>query len=164
MTQQEYKEFISGSVNYLNKRQDEMMAKFKITSYERFDWDQTKGTIVFSDRNVPKVVANIEIVGDVSKKSKTWLWSWANSTVDEKLKERILMVKQYGVQHGIEKITMAKWPADETDGWEMTAVAAKILNASGAYRTQDESGYTFMILTNVRWANNSKNNISDRKN
>ncbi len=155
MTEQEYNKFINDSVNYLKKKQDKMMTKFKIGSYEHYDWDQTRGMIIFSDHDVPKVVADIEFVGDVSKTSKTWLWSWANSTVDAKLKNRILAVRQYGARHGVGKLTKAKWPADEVDGWEMTAVAAKILDASGAYRTQDESGYTYMILTNIRWADRS---------
>jgi hypothetical protein len=38
------------------------------------------------------------------------------------------------------------------DGWEMTSVAAFLLKAKGAYRSPDERGFTFMILTDVRWA------------
>jgi hypothetical protein len=36
--------------------------------------------------------------------------------------------------------------------WQMTAVSAFLLKAKGAYRSPDERGFTFMILTDVRWA------------
>jgi len=43
-------------------------------------------------------------------------------------------------------------PADEHDGWGMTAVAAHLLEADGAYRTPGDNGFTYMLLSNVRHA------------
>lgn len=39
-----------------------------------------------------------------------------------------------GESHGPERLTTAKWPDDEHDGWEMTAATAFILRAEGAYQ------------------------------
>jgi hypothetical protein len=34
----------------------------------------------------------------------------------------------------------------------MTVIAARLLDAQGAYRDPDANGYTFLILTDIRWA------------
>jgi hypothetical protein len=34
----------------------------------------------------------------------------------------------------------------------MTSVLAKALNAIGAYRTADENGFTYMVVTKAKWA------------
>ncbi len=54
--------------------------------------------------------------------------------------------------HGLRELTTAKWKATEEDGWAMTAVTARILQAKGAYRAPDEDGYAFLIFTSLGWA------------
>jgi hypothetical protein len=34
----------------------------------------------------------------------------------------------------------------------MTAISALLLGAKGVYRTPHDNGITFMVLTDVRWA------------
>jgi len=34
----------------------------------------------------------------------------------------------------------------------MVSIAAFLLSARGAYRTPKGNGFTFMVMTNVRWA------------
>jgi hypothetical protein len=34
----------------------------------------------------------------------------------------------------------------------MTGVALRVLDAKGAYRSPDEDGLTFMVITSIRWA------------
>jgi hypothetical protein len=92
------------------------------------------------------------MVGDVSRASGTWLWAWANTTVDEPLKKAASAVREMGEREKIGRLTTAQWSADETDGWEMTSVAAKLTQAAGAYRTCGDAGCEFMLLTNIRWA------------
>lgn len=35
--------------------------------------------------------------------------------------------------------------ADEVDGWEMTSISARLLEAQGAYRSPDEKGFLFLL-------------------
>jgi len=140
------------SYEYLQGKQDEAAEKFGIGEYERFDWDQETRQLVWSDGGVPKVVADIQFVGSVSTKSDTWLWSWANSSVLEPLSKEMLKVREFGSTHDLEKLTERKWSADEVDGWEMTAIAAYLLKAHGAYRSSDENGFTYMVFTDLRFA------------
>jgi hypothetical protein len=53
---------------------------------------------------------------------------------------------------GYVKLTEAKWPGEEADGWEMTAIAARLLEAKGAYRASSDRGLSFLIFTKIDWA------------
>lgn len=92
----------------------------------------------------------MQVVGSTSKSGGTWLWSWANDAVLAPATRDMEKVRIYGEAHGFEKLTRAKWPGDECDGWEMTAAAAYILRAEGGYRAPSERGALFMIMRQVR--------------
>ena len=152
MTPEQFEELSKKSYAYLSQKQEEAQSHFKIGEYERYDWDQEKRQLVWSDGGVPKVIADIQFVGSVAPKAGTWLWSWANSSVLPELYEDMLEVKRYGEAHGIEKLTTDTWDAEEVDGWEMTAIAAYVLQAQGAYRSPKSNGFTFMVFTGLRFA------------
>jgi hypothetical protein len=108
--------------------------------------------LVFSENAVPKVIADIQFVGSISTRSDTWLWAWANDSVDPQLSSSMGAVRDYGEKHGFNHLTSKKWHAHEVDGWEMTSIAALLLKARGAYRTPGDTGFTFMVMTDIRWA------------
>ncbi|MBN2686223.1 MAG: hypothetical protein JXR40_13160 [Pontiellaceae bacterium] len=151
MSPAQFEELISDSTDYLKEKIAWCEKEYKIGTYPRYDWNQETGELIWSDNGVPKVIAKVQFVGSISKKSNTWLWSWANETILDKVKSDILTVKRFGEENQIPKLTNAKWPAEEVDGWEMTSVAAKLCNAKGAYRTPGDNGFTFMIITDISW-------------
>ncbi len=151
-TDQKYDQFVRDSYEYLKRVQDAAKRDFALGSYERYDWDQSRGTLVFSDQGVPKVITQIQFVGSISKLTKTWLWSWGNPTILPSVKEQITEVRSFGELHGLPELTTAKWEATEEDGWAMTAVTAKILQAKGAYRSPDDNGDSFLVFTSLGWA------------
>ena len=140
------------SYEYLEQMQANAQKQFDIGSYERFDWDQEKMQLVWSDDGVAKVVADIQFVGSISTKSDTWLWSWANPSVQASLSSDMGKVQVYGNGHGFKKLTEEKWAADEVDGWEMTAISAYLLKAQGAYRSTGQNGFTYMVFADIRFA------------
>ena len=145
---------VTESHNYLSDRQDELMANYKLGEHKRFDWDQDTGSLVFSNDGVVAVVAKVQFVGSISTKSNTWLWSWANSTVQDNVKDQMHIVRDFGEKYGYEALSVDKWEADEVDGWEMTSITAHLLKAKGAYRASSENGFTYMVITEILWANN----------
>ncbi|EKE77799.1 DUF6882 domain-containing protein [Gallaecimonas xiamenensis] len=145
---------VTESHNYLTDRQDELVAQYKLGEHKRFDWDQDTGSLVFSNDGVVAVIAKVQFVGSVSTTSNTWLWSWANSTVRDNVKDQMHIVRDFGERSGFAALTTDKWEADEVDGWEMTSITAWLLNAKGAYRTPSENGFTYMVITEIQWANN----------
>lgn len=152
-TRAQYDGFHADCLDHLNTIQNKATRDFLIGSYERFDWNQDDGTLVFSDSGVTKVVAEVQFVGSFSTISNTWLWSWDNATILPQVKQRMFEVREFGERHGIEELSTAKWPATVHDGWAMTAITAKLLDAHGAYRTADGDGFTFLVMTSIRWAN-----------
>jgi hypothetical protein len=58
-------------------------------------------------------------------------------------------VRDFGTAESIQQLTEAYLPDDEHLGWEMTAVAARILQAKGAYRCPGDGGFVYLIYTDI---------------
>lgn len=142
--------FVSDAIDELTTKQDQLQDRFGLSKHERWDYDQETGEIVFSNAGVPAVAARFQIVGSISTVNDTWLWSWANFSLVPEISERLLAVREFGEAEGFANLTIPKWPATEEDGWELTAAAAKVLNADGAYRTPSKAGFLFLLLMDVR--------------
>jgi hypothetical protein len=153
---EKFKALVRTACEYLTAREKELRDRYQVTSYQRYDWDQDTGTIVFSNDGVPRVLADILFVGSVSTHTHTWLWSWANRSIACALSDPVREVRNYGERHGIAHLIEPHWSADEVDGWEMTSVSAYLLQADGAYRTPDEHGFTYLLLNDVRYAGDLK--------
>ncbi len=144
-----WRPFVSAAVSELQTKQDFLDKEYGLFKHERWDWDQETRKILFSNAGNVALVARIQFVGSVATTSNTWLWSWANHSLDEMTYHELLTLRAFGEAEGFANLTVPKWPADETDGWEMAAVAAKVLDAQGAYRTPCDTGFLFMILKDV---------------
>jgi hypothetical protein len=151
-THVEEAELIRESVDHLRSKQDALAREYRLNDHEQYNWNQESGQLVFSNRGTPAVVADFQFVGSVSTRTGTWLWSWANESDLEAVRSQVREVRAYGEQHRLLKLACAYWSAEEEDGWAMTAVAAYLLKARGAYRSPDDHKFSFMIMTNVRWA------------
>jgi hypothetical protein len=154
VNEHEYLEFERSAFERLVELNEDLKQKYKLTTYERFDYDQETGDFVFSNQGVAKVVAKFQTVGSVSSQAKTWLWAWANAYIPETACDQILRVREFGIKNGITKLAEPKWTADVADGWEMAAVSVAILNAKGAYRCPSKNGFVFVIFTDIRFAAN----------
>ncbi|HEY7819504.1 MAG TPA: hypothetical protein VIG29_14875 [Vicinamibacteria bacterium] len=148
----EFGQLVETSVAYLQAQQKQLESRYQLGSCPRYDWYQESAELVFSRGGKPVVVADIQFVGSISTRSRSWLWSWGNQSLLESAKSRIREVRAFGDAHSFLKLASAYWEADEVDGWEMTAVSAFLLKAKGAYRSPDERGFTFLVMTDVRWA------------
>jgi len=148
---QGWMDFLPDATTYLSSQQDAAEQEFDLESWEQYSVDPEAGTLTLSTEGKPGVVAHILVVGSTADESGTWLWSWANSSMPESLSEPMTRVRQFGEDHGFDKLADPMWPGDETDGWEMAAAAAWILSAKGAYRApyEDGDGAVFLIFTEI---------------
>lgn len=147
-----WKEFVVTAHNYLSAKQEDLIAEYKLGKYERFDWDQENGTLVFSDQGKPVVIAKVQFVGSFSSKTKAWLWAWANPSILDNVKDQLHKIQAYGEEHQYKMLTKDKWFGSESDGWDMTSITSYLLQAKGAYRTPAEAGFTYMVITDIYWA------------
>jgi hypothetical protein len=151
MTNEAFQEFIAEATEYLKARVASAQQTFRIGQFERYDYDLPTARFWWSDAGITKVEARLIVVGSISTESNSWLWGWANPHLDGVEMEDIERVKAFGEEHGIERLIEHKWPADETDGWEMTSVAARLLEAESAYRSPSRSGFLYLLLTDLRY-------------
>lgn len=135
----------------LQEKQDKLSATFLSKKYERFDVDIAKRTFWWSDNGVPKVRADVTVVGSYSENSKSWLWAWANPGFDGVDIGEIDKVREIGEEYEIDELSEAKMEYDEDPGWTLTALAAKFLEAQGAYRCPTKSGGLYLLLDNMRY-------------
>lgn len=147
-----WEDFTARAHESLSKKQEVLKNTYQLGQHERFDYDQETGLLVFSSNGQNLVVAKAQIVGTLSTKSNTWLWSWSNPSILESAKATLQKVKAFGHSRKYEEITQAKWVADEADGWTMTSVSSVILNAKGAYRVPDDHGFIYLVITDIKWA------------
>jgi hypothetical protein len=124
--------------------------KWKLDEFKHFDFNQEKGQLVFSEGVGQNVVCEVQIIGTFSNDSKTWLWAWDSRWTLDHLKRDAKAVRDYGSQHGLNRLTTPKWSATEADGWDMTAIAAHVVHAEGAYRLPDREVLIFMLLKTIK--------------
>lgn len=147
-----FAELVQEACEWTANRQEALKRVYEIGTYERFDWYQERGIIIFSTAGIPKIVADIQFVGTTSRLTRSWLWAWRNASFLEPVTRASNHVRQFGESEEHLKLTRPKWHANETDGWEMASVQAWLTRAEGVYRTPSPVGSTFMTLANVRRA------------
>jgi len=149
MSQAEFDAFVQDCRAELQQKIARSVDKWKLDKFTRFNLDQEKGQIEFLDGQGPNLVCDIQIIGTYSKESQSWLWAWESHWVLDEIKVDSLAVRDFGAQNGIERLTTPKWEATEEDGWDMTAIAAHLLPAEGAYRLPNREVMVFMLLKNI---------------
>lgn len=147
-----WRSYVKTCTEALQAKQEKLERDYSLSRYKRFDWDQQRAELVFSNGGAPGAIATVEFVGSVSTHSGTWLWSWANPSVLESVRSRIEEVYDFGEGKDFPYLTVPQWPAETADGWEMAAVAAQVLDAAGVYRAPDSHGFTFLLIMEVRTA------------
>ncbi len=148
------------SYEYLMAQQEICEKKYKMGSYQHWFYDQMTGKLTFSNNNKTMMIADYEDIGSLSLKSNTWLWSWDNATIEDPIKQKILIVKELGLKREFTKLFQAYWKADEYDAWEMSAIACYVLKAKGVYRVpvNDSQLLSFMLLKNINLIDTNERN------
>jgi hypothetical protein len=149
MTQEEFASFVEDCRNELRQKIASSVDKWKLTKFARFNFDQETGQIEFLDGEGPDIVCEVQVIGTYSKATRTWLWAWKNDFILDKLKDDSLIVNEFGDRHGLERLLDPKWEATEEDAWDMTAVAAHLSPAEGAYRLPNRDVMIFMLLKRI---------------
>lgn len=145
-----YKKFLAEASARFVLDATRLSEEYKLGSYS-WHLDQGTGKLTFSEDGVTKVVADAQIVGSYSTYSHTWMWSWANKSVAEKMKKDIGKVKEFGERQNYKELTTAKWECDEDHAGTLTLAAGYLLKSKGAYRGPIEDGYVYMLITDIRW-------------
>ena len=131
----------------LTAKQARVAEHFKLGQWPRYDYDLESARLTFSDADKPMVGCDIQAVGTVGRSD--WLWAWANDSIPTKSTVDLAQVRAYGDEHGIHELSSptAKSKNLQGLGWMFTAIAVRLLDADGAYRTPDG---LFMVCRSIR--------------
>jgi hypothetical protein len=147
----QFEKLVEQSVSYLTACNAKACRLYGIGDYPRYEYDLHRGEMWWSEGADPKVRARVTIVGTLGSDPPTWLWSWANSHFDRLELGPIDKVRQFGEEEEIPKLTDPQWEAEEADGWEMAAVAARLLESQGAYRSPGSTCQMFLLFDGLEF-------------
>jgi hypothetical protein len=111
----------------------------------RWDADLEAGTITFVNQRGWTIRAPVQVIGTRAITDSTWLWAWDNPSIPAACAADARLVKAFGEAQGLEALTTRKIEASEENAWELTALAAHLAGATGAYR--GPSGPTEVFMT-----------------
>jgi hypothetical protein len=148
-----FREFLHPLVHQLMDKNKQF--KDRYGTHARWDWDDVDVTLTFTDPISPALRIDVTVVG--STEGDSWEWSWANSNYAARSKRDMDSVREFGEANGYERLTSAFLEADDYTGWEMTAVAAHVLDALGAYRFPTDNGYCYLIYRKIEESKTEKN-------
>jgi hypothetical protein len=149
-TRQEYDALLARAVEELKLKTAAHQAAWHLGEEGNWSVDQDQGKLVFSFTNGTTATAPVQIIGSFNSEDKTWLWGWANPSVNDSLKADALKVKAFGEQHQISKLTTRKWSGTEEDAWAMAALAVKLCGSQGAYRGPAGDTKVFMTFGEIQ--------------
>jgi hypothetical protein len=152
MDAKKFSEFRHEAVHELKHLNEICEQEFRIGTWPRWDYDLNRGTLTFSKDGVPKVVALIQVVGTTSIEVGTWLWAWANASLPAAVTMAMEKVRAFGEAENLAELTQPRCADDEYLGWEMTAIAAKLLGAKGGYRCPGEKGFLYVVFSSLQFA------------
>jgi hypothetical protein len=141
-----FQDFVHPLVHESQEKNERFREKYG--QHARWDWDDERSTLTFSDPQKPTLEIEVSIVG--STEGNSWQWSWANPNTPASNKSGIEKVREFGQLEGYEKLTSSFLEADEYTGWEMTSIAVHILGAPGSYRFPTDRGYCYLVYRRVK--------------
>ncbi|BBW91659.1 hypothetical protein PS1M3_17460 [Pseudoalteromonas sp. PS1M3] len=115
---------------------------------QEINWgvDQSTGLISFIFEGGKKAEAPVQIIGTYSSSQGTFMWGWEHPSVQPSIGEAAALVKNFGEEHGLSKLTSQPVKLTEQEAWEFTALAMRLSNANGAYRA-NAGGGTWVYMT-----------------
>jgi hypothetical protein len=91
------------------------------------------------------------------------MWGWANESLPSNVTKAVANMREFGRTENITELTKAELPDDEYLGWGMTAVAARLLGAKGAYRCPDEDGFVYVVYSSIDSAGSGLETVAEKE-
>jgi len=132
-------------------KQRHVAETFRLETWERYDYDANEGVLTFSDGHGPRVVCDIQVLGATA--DGEWRWGWAAIQWRQAMLQDVERVRAFGVENGVEELTTPQLRSDDLDGlgWMLAAIAARVVEAQGAYRVPAGAGGLYLILRSLKF-------------
>ncbi len=130
--------FIDSCVAELEAKQAALLARYNMGRQARWWFDPASSTLALY--NDPKIKidlqAQVVVLGSFAAEESTWLWGFANKTLQPAQQAASAQVKTLAERFGVEDFTQSEaFEIDPGMAWELAAMACHSLNLLGVYRT-----------------------------
>jgi hypothetical protein len=106
-----------------------------------FDQDTALLTFTFPER---VIVTPFQFLGSHNAKAGTWMWAWANDSIDPRLKADSMALREVGELLGHQIFTERILNVSEEDADCMALLALKESRHDGLYKAPDGEQVTFL--------------------
>jgi hypothetical protein len=122
--------------------------RWALGTAERWDLDQTTGILRWSFAD--KVVeAPAQLLGTYSPAGESWWWAWANESLSPALRQASEDVRRWGESNGQSILTQPQIQVTEEGAADLAAIAFRISDATGFYRSPAGRSLVFMTFGTV---------------
>lgn len=113
-------------------------------SEENWNADLDEGWLrwTFADGRVMQ--AEVQVVGTYNTANGTFLWGWDHPSVPEPLRRAAKLAQALGAREYFLRLTTRTIACTEDEAWQFTALAAKLDDATGAYRGNANGTWVYM--------------------
>lgn len=116
------------------QRQRQAKERWAFDQRQRWFFDAVTRSCRFFDPDSPRfILAHAEIAGTYSRESSTWAWAWANESIRPMAGDRLSSVRRFGEVRRISQLTQGVLRTDEASAWDLTQIAACLLNVEAIY-------------------------------
>ncbi|PQO47695.1 hypothetical protein C5Y93_03300 [Blastopirellula marina] len=145
----EFLAMLDGSLEGLQFQTGMHQRTWNLGEEEKWGFSQETGELIFNfpDKTVRTAA---QIIGTFDSQDGTWMWSWANPSIAEKLTVDADRIRRYGVKHRIRRLSEPRWSGNELDAWKMAALACRLCEANGAYRGPTGETYVFFLFGEIQ--------------
>lgn len=133
----------------------ELLAEHGLAAYERqadfeqrigdLDWrlDQDRGTVMLGDG----LVLPAQLLGSEAVRARTWLWAWANPSIDAKLAIKSSEARSIGEARGLAWMTEPQIDTERTgDGYLLALTTSGLLEADAYYPCPYPGGVVYALV------------------
>ncbi len=143
------RQFIEMSTIALRILQHHNEVNWGMPDAESFSVDQETGRITFYFRDGTTVSAPVQIVGTYSPQTGSFMWATANPSMDERLTRASRAARDWAKAKGLANWSESSFASSEAESWEITAVAARLDGAMGAFRAPTDGPVVFLVFGEV---------------
>jgi hypothetical protein len=139
-------QFLDQALAQLQKQTAQNSTSWGLGEETQWNLDMNAGTLRFGFANGRALDALVQVVGTYNTKDDTFLWGWDHPSVPAPLRRAAQCVHDYGAERNIKQFTARTISCSQDQAWKLTAAAAYLDGATGAYRGEDHGTWVYMTF------------------
>lgn len=141
--------FVAACVEKLTQKQTALSER-GLGSYERFEADMARGKLRFYDGGELALEADVTPIGTYVPEQHSWQWAWANKSFPDDVRERAARLKEVAARTDNPMFSARTLEVDETQTWQLVAVACEHLGALGTYDFPTRNARLYVTIDRVQ--------------